>query len=133
MSVPAYRRSLPQRYALMGLKCSTCNAIVFPPKAYCPHCRSSGAVSPVRLKPEGEVYSFAEISAAGSPPEFAHLARTRDSYVVALIRLDEGPRIMAQVVTSGKQVQIGSRVHGVFKQVYTEEGIVRYGLKFQVV
>lgn len=131
VSVPAYKRSIPQRYALWGLKCQECGGILFPPKAYCPYCGARGEFVPFKLRPEGEVYSFTEISAAGAPPEFSDLARTRASFTVALVRLDDGPMITAQLTSMSGEIHIGTRVRGVFKRIYVEEGVIRYGLKFE--
>ncbi|MGE5485155.1 MAG: Zn-ribbon domain-containing OB-fold protein [Ignavibacteriales bacterium] len=131
VSVPSYRRSLPQRYMLQALKCGKCGRVIFPPKGCCPECGQRAGFVPFRLRPEGEVFSFTELSAAGAPPEFGDLARTRKGYVVGIVKLDDGPSIMAQLSAATGPVEIGRRVRGVFKRIYAEEGIVRYGMKFE--
>ena len=99
----------------------------------CRECGESSDLIPLQLRPEGEIYSFTEIVAAAAPPEFTDLSRSRQAYTVALVRLDDGPKIAAQIVPSAKPVTIGARVRAVFKRIYVEEDVVRYGLKFEVV
>ena len=38
MEVPRHWRLNKQRYAMVGETCTECAALVFPPRAVCPHC-----------------------------------------------------------------------------------------------
>jgi hypothetical protein len=53
-------------------------------------------------------------------------------YVIAIVKLDEGPRMTAQIVCRPDEVKIGMRVKGVFRRIVTdgESGIIHYGTKF---
>jgi len=53
---------------------------------------------------------------------------------VAIVELEEGPRIIAQLDNPlNKQLAIGMPVQFVFRQIYEEEGVIRYGFKFRVI
>lgn len=82
----------------------------------------------VAFSGRGEVYSYSTVY---HPPRgFEEFA----PYTVALIRLEEGPMITAQLtdVDSG-QVEIGMPVEMVTRRVQSsgEEGTILYGYKFR--
>lgn len=75
----------------------------------------------------GEVYSFTTLL---EPPEgFEEQA----PYTLALIKLDEGPLITAQLTDLDSPVQIGDRVEMVTRKLTTEgsRGMIVYGYKFR--
>ena len=88
----------------------------------------------VELQPErfafagtGEVYSFTTLT---EPPEgFDDQA----PYTLALIRLDEGPLVTAQLTDLDGPVAIGDRVEMVTRKLTTEgpKGMIVYGYKFR--
>ena len=53
-------------------------------------------------------------------------------YVLAIIELDEGPRLTGQVVCSPEEVRIGMRVRPVFRRIGAdgESGVIYYGTKY---
>jgi uncharacterized OB-fold protein len=53
-------------------------------------------------------------------------------YVLAIVKLDEGPRMTAQIVCRPDEVKIGMRVKSVFRRIAAdgESGIIHYGTKF---
>jgi hypothetical protein len=77
----------------------------------------------------GEVYSFTTLQ---EPPEgFEEQA----PYTLALIKLDEGPLITAQLTDLDGPVAIGDRVEMVTRKLSTEgaKGMIIYGYKFRKV
>ncbi|MGQ9887049.1 MAG: Zn-ribbon domain-containing OB-fold protein [Aggregatilineales bacterium] len=77
----------------------------------------------------GEVYSFTTLQ---EPPEgFEEQA----PYTLALIKLDEGPLITAQLTDLDEPVAIGDRVEMVTRKLSTEgsKGMIIYGYKFRKV
>jgi uncharacterized OB-fold protein len=75
----------------------------------------------------GEVYSFTTVQ---DPPEsFAEQA----PYTLALVKLDEGPMITAQLTDLDGPVEIGDRVEMVTRKLTTEgpKGMIVYGYKFR--
>lgn len=131
VSVPMYWRTIPQRYRLVGHKCKACGAITFPPKGVCKSCLTSSDFVEIQLQGSGRVHTFTLIGAGGAPPEFAEQEKAGGSYPVAIVELDEGPRVIGQMAdVSPKDVTIGMRVRAELRRIYSEEGVIRYGFKF---
>lgn len=84
--------------------CSGCDEYVFYPRLMCGRCNAPE----LEWRPvsgQGTVYTFAVVHRAPSP-EF----RTDVPYVVGLIDLDEGVRMMTAILGEPEEVSIGSRV-----------------------
>lgn len=116
-----------QRYRLEGEACPHCGQAIFPPRDICPGCHQP-AKEPYQLSGRGEVYSFSTLQSA--PAEFEDYA----PYTVALVRLEEGPMVTAQltdVLPDG--VEIGMKVEMVTRKLRTQgdEGTIIYGYKFR--
>ena len=82
-----------------------------------------------RLSGQGEVYSFTTVQ---DPPEsFVE----QGPYILALIKLDDGPIITAQLTDLDGPVEIGDRVEMVTRKLTTEgkSGMIVYGYKFRKV
>ena len=128
-AIPLTWRRIPERYRLLGVKCETCSSHYFPGRSICPKCRRKGKITDVRFAGKGKIYSFTEISA---PPEGFE---DQIPYILAIIELDEGAKLTAQIVDAHKDdVKIGSRVEQVFRVIQREdpEGLVHYGFKFRL-
>jgi uncharacterized OB-fold protein len=96
---------------LLLQRCAACGALRFYPRARCPSCWSD-AVEWTEASGRGRVASFTVIH---RPPAPAFASRV--PYVVALIDLDEGPRMMANVVGDGaRDVRIDERVRVTFEE-----------------
>jgi len=130
MEVPRHWRLKKQRYALVGEICPHCEAKIFPPRDVCPEC-SGEAKTPYVFSGKGEIYSFTRMSTV--PAGFEEQA----PYTVALIRLDEGPIVTAQLTDLGEgDVQIGMPVEMVTRKLRSdgdERGMLVYGYKFRPV
>lgn len=126
MGVPRYWRKQKNRYRLIGTKCNTCGTHYFPPRELCPKCRRDGEIVEQQFKGTGKIVTFTIIRTASK--EYDHLT----PYIVAIIELDEGTRITAQVVCDINKPYIGMPVKSVFRKI-TEEGLsgmLVYGTKF---
>lgn len=76
---------------------------------------------------QGTVYSFTTVQ---EPPEgFEEQA----PYVLALVKLDEGPMLTAQITDFDGEIAIGDRVEMVTRKLTTEgpRGVIIYGYKFR--
>ncbi len=128
-SIPLTWRRIPERYRLLGVRCDTCNTSYFPKRTICPHCRRKGKLNEVKFAGKGKIYSFTEVSA---PPEGFE---DQIPYVLAIIELDEGAKLTAQIVDAHKEdVKIGSKVEMVFRVIQKDdpEGLIHYGFKFKL-
>ncbi len=127
MGVPRFWREIPYRYQMIGTRCTKCNGAFFPPRIICPTCRGSGKIEEVKFSGKGQVFTYTVVRV---PPEGYE---RQAPYVVAIIRLDEGPRITSQVVDcEPEEVGIGTRVRAVFRRISEEgpAGAIYYGYKF---
>ena len=76
---------------------------------------------------QGEIYSYTILQ---DPPEaFADQA----PYILALVKLDEGPKVTAQLTDIDGEVAIGDRVEMVTRRLTSEgrQGMIIYGYKFR--
>lgn len=128
MEVPRHWRLKKQRYALVGEVCPHCNAKIFPPRDVCPECGGEAKTS-YAFSGRGEVYSFTTIY---TPPRGFE---ENVPYTVALVKLEEGPIITAQLTdVDSDQVEIGMPVEMVtrrLRQDNDERGVIIYGYKFR--
>jgi uncharacterized OB-fold protein len=88
--------------------CDDCSGIVFYPRKHCTHCLSSN-LSWRTSGGQGTVYTYSVVH-QNYHPAF----RERVPYVIAWIDLDEGVRILSNVVglaDPARDLAIGQRVH----------------------
>ena len=81
-----------KRRELTYQTCDRCDAVIFYPRRHCPECGSRDTTWRVS-KGEGTVYSFSVIMQSRHPA-FADLG----PYAVAYVDLDEGFRVMSNIV-----------------------------------
>ncbi|MBI9050128.1 MAG: Zn-ribbon domain-containing OB-fold protein [Anaerolineaceae bacterium] len=130
MEVPRHWRLKKQRYGLVGEVCPHCDGKIFPPRDVCPHCGGE-AKTPFAFSGKGEVFSYTIMQDA--PTGFENGL----PYTVALVKLEEGPVVTAQLTDVGAdQVRIGMPVEMVTRRLRTDDGnkgIIVYGYKFRPV
>jgi uncharacterized OB-fold protein len=127
MGLPTHWRLKDQRYQLTGEVCLKCGAKLFPPRDVCPECNKP-AYEPFTFSGRGEVYSYSTVYQA---PDGYH---EYVPYTVALVRLEEGPLVTAQLTdVDSDQVEIGMPVEMVTRKMreYGEDGVIVYGYKFR--
>jgi hypothetical protein len=130
MEIPRHWRLKQQRYGLVGEICPHCETKIFPPRDICPACGGE-AKTTYAFSGRGEVYSFTTVYEA--PIGFDETA----PYTVALVRLEEGPMVTAQLTDLGEsKPEIGMPVEMVtrkLRQDGDERGMLVYGYKFRPV
>ena len=127
MEVSRHWRLNQQRYALIGEECENCGVKLFPPRDVCLECKAP-AYELYTFSGLGEVFSYTTIYDA--PAGFEH----NTPYTLALVKLDEGPIITAQLTDMDREdVNIGMRVEMVTRKLRTDgdEGMIIYGYKFR--
>jgi uncharacterized OB-fold protein len=107
-SLPYWNAAREQRLVIR--KCQACSQLHFMPRHLCPYCWSD-QLEWVDAEGSGRVHSFT-IMRRASDPAFAHLV----PYALVLVDLDEGPRMMANLVgADALDVGIGDRVQVTFE------------------
>lgn len=122
-------RESDHRYRLVAHQCGNCDRVYFPPRDICPVCHrdSIGKMKEMELSGNGTIYSFTVVHDV--PPAF----KRQRPYILALIKLDEGPMVTGQIVDSlPEEVQMDMRVHSAFRKIREDgpSGIIQYGYKF---
>ncbi len=102
-------------------KCGSCGKLRFPPAKICDECMS-GETTWVRVSGRGTVWSMCELPRLyfkGFEPEMP--------YTVALVRLDEGPRMHSNLVgIACDRIKIGMRVEAVFEPATDTVTLVKF-------
>lgn len=128
MEISRHWRLKKQRYGLVGEECPHCSYKIFPPRDVCPNCGEE-AKEPYLFSGKGSVFSYTVMQEG--PTGFD----TTAPYTVALIQLEEGPIITAQLTDLGDEpVKIGMPVEMVTRKIRNdgdEHGIIVYGYKFR--
>lgn len=127
MEIPRHWRLKSQRYALVGEACPHCQIKIFPPRDICPDCGQEARES-FQFSGRGEVYSYTTVYEA--PAGFEENA----PYTVALVKLEEGPMLTAQLTDLGeRKTSIGMPVEMVTRKLRSDgdRGVLVYGYKFR--
>jgi uncharacterized OB-fold protein len=111
-----------KQHRLVIQRCSDCARAIFYPRSVCPHCMSD-RIAWIDASGRGTIYSYTVVHRA--PPQFTDSA----PYVVALIDLAEGVRLMSNIVDcSPTAVRIGAAVEVTFDDVTPEITLPKFRL-----
>lgn len=116
-----------RRYRLLGSRCKVCGATSIGPRILCPSCGSDN-IETISLPRSGKVYSYTIVNVPPAERENA------GSYVIAIIELDDGTRLTAEIVDCDpSEVYVGMPVELTFRKIGEEskEGVIYYGYKFR--
>ncbi len=104
-----------KRHELMIQRCKTCSKYVFYPRTMCPFCLST-KLEWVKASGKGIVYSYTVV-AQNAAPGF----REECPYIYAIVELDEGSRMVTNIVDCPiEDCKIGMPVTVVFDDVTPE-------------
>ena len=129
MSVPRFWRELDSRYNLVGSYCKITKTYHYPKLSFNPDAGrdSIGNMVDYQFNGTGTVVSSTVVHQAQSGYEMF------GPYCMAIIELEEGPRLTSQVVDCDTDiVKPGMKVKSVFRKLGedSESGILHYGTKF---
>jgi len=127
MQLPRYHRLRHSFYRLEGTRCDPCDRNYFPPRRVCPSCHAED-LEANEFQGSGTLYSYSRMSQ--SPRGFANLG----PYTVGMVRLHEGPLIMAQLTDiDGVDLEIDMPLEMVTRKLRdsSEHGYIVYGYKFR--
>jgi len=119
-SKPFWDATAEGRFLLQ--RCTDCDTVIWWPRALCPNC-SSFDLEWFDAKGEGKVYSYTTV----------HQSQGRwngvTPYVLAYVELDEGPRVMTNIVDSDPaDVKVDSRVRVVWDDTGEGNALPRFTL-----
>ena len=110
-----------RRHELVLQRCSGCEAHVFYPRYNCPHCGSQD-LEWVTAPGRGTVYSYT-VARRPTHPAFAD----RVPYVIAIVELEEGPRMTTNIVDCDPDsVHIDMPVAVTFEDISDEISLVMF-------
>ena len=127
MQLPRYHRLRQSFYRLEGSRCANCERAFFPPRKLCRDCCSTN-LETYLFAGSGTLYSYSQMTQ--SPRGFSNVG----PYAVGMVRLDEGPLIMAQLTdVEGVELRIGMPVEMVTRKIQenSANGYIVYGYKFR--
>lgn len=105
---------------LLLKRCDDCATVIWYPKSLCPSCHGT-ATSWFEAAGTGVVYSYT-VTRRGEGPY-----REAAPYALAYVELDEGPRVMTNIVDADLDgVHIGQRVRVVFDDTGEGNALVRF-------
>jgi hydroxymethylglutaryl-CoA synthase len=115
-------RGAEEMLGLLGGRCVDCGTISTPPSIH-PHCVACGGpkLEPVALARHGTVHTYV-INYTMPAPFVAPLP-------LAVLDMDDGARLMLQVIGDGADVSIGREVRLVLRRYAYERGVPVYGFK----
>ena len=103
---PFWEATKEQRFLIQ--RCDACDSAIFYPREVCPQCLSSDSLSWRESSGNGTIYAASVQEKPANP-----MMADRVPYVVALVELDDGIRLMSNVIncepydaTVGKPVQL---------------------------
>lgn len=129
MHLAKHWRQKPAYYRLEGLRHRTTGEIRFPPRPVQLD-ENPDEWEPFLLSGQGEIFSFSVVRQA--PTGFDYAA----PYPVALVQLDEGPLVSAQLTDCTEaELAIGQRVEMVTRHLKDmgKDGLLVYAYKFRPV
>jgi len=106
---------------LRAQRCDACGRLRWPPSVLCPHCLAEGGRW-IALSGRGTVWSFIVVHRPQHPAFFDVVP-----YNVAIVELDEGIRLHANVVgCANEDLRVGLPVEVVFERVNDEVTLPRF-------
>jgi uncharacterized OB-fold protein len=108
-----------RRHELKLQKCGGCGAFIYYPRPRCPHCLSEN-LEWRNVSGRGKLYSYTVVRRASSR------AFADGPYVLAIVELDEGPRMTTNLMAEPEKIKIGMPVTVAFDDVTPEHTLVKF-------
>ncbi|HEY6394915.1 MAG TPA: Zn-ribbon domain-containing OB-fold protein [Candidatus Binataceae bacterium] len=108
-----------KRHELKLQRCGSCSAYIYYPRDRCPNCMSD-KLSWEKVSGRGKVYSYTVVRRASSR------AFADAPYVLAIVELNEGVRMTANIAAAPEQVRVDMPVEVFFDDVTPEQTLVKF-------
>jgi hypothetical protein len=106
---------------LLLRRCDDCGVAIWYPRFFCPVCGSFNT-SWSEASGRGTVYTFTVVHRSGVPGY-----RDALPYVIAYVELEEGPRVLTNIVEcEPEKVEVGMAVHVVFHDTGNGSALYRF-------
>ena len=118
-SVTALWRENDQNIRLYGSRCTSCNAIQYPPQRVCTYCQAKDQTEPIRMSDrKGKVFTYS----------LDYLAGTTDMpLVIAVVNFDGGGRMLSMMTDRElDEIQVDMPVEMSFRKLRVVNGIHNY-------
>jgi uncharacterized OB-fold protein len=112
-----------KQHELWFRKCNSCSGVYFYPRDICPSCFSRNTTW-TRSSGKGSIFTFAIVHRA-SIPAF----RDDSPYVVAIVELEEGPKMPTNIVNiepDPTKVRVGMPVEVLFEDISDEISLPKF-------
>jgi uncharacterized OB-fold protein len=110
-----------RRHELVMPRCKTCAHLFFYPRSECPHCFSTN-LEWVQVSGRGRLHSYTIVQQPANPA-----FRDDVPYVYAVVQLEEGPRIVSNVVQCDPDtLRVDMPLEAVFDDVTPEWTLVKF-------
>jgi uncharacterized protein len=101
-------------------RCDACDTVIWYPRLFCPHCHGN-EITWIEASGRGTVYSYTVVRK--SMGEWKDVV----PYVLAYVELDEGPRVLTNVVGCDPDaVEVGQPVEVTFDRSSEGRGVPRF-------
>jgi uncharacterized protein len=101
-------------------KCGKCSAQQYPAESFCYACGAQD-LSWVKVAGEGTVYSFIVVH-----QQYHKAFKEFLPYTVAIVQMDEGPRMLSAMLGLQRPIGIGDRVKPCIRRVDKERAFLTY-------
>ena len=110
-----------RRHELVMPRCKTCDYLFFYPRSECPHCFSTN-LEWVKVSGRGRLHSYTIVQQPANPA-----FRDDVPYVYAVVQLEEGPRIVSNIVQCNPDtLRVDMPLETVFDDVTPEWTLVKF-------
>ena len=108
------------QHKVMIQQCVSCSTYLPPAQVVCDHC-GSNTLSWVDVSGHGKIYSYVVYHRSFHPA-----FNQQVPYTVALIELNEGPRLQAQFIGDGESCYVGMPVEPTYKIINDKHTLLCY-------
>ena len=107
---------------LAGARCTRCAEGFFPPRRVCPRCHDAASIVAGPLATRGRVFALTHVTRPADP--------YTAPYLLALVDLDDGVRVLTQLAAAADTVRLGDEVTLVVEPLFELEGQRVWGYRF---
>lgn len=118
VSAPFWEAARDNRLRLQ--RCDQCAYVRWPPSPLCPECLADGGTW-TEVSRRGAIWSYCVYDHC-----YDEAFRDAVPYVVALVELEDGPRLITNILAPPESVEVGLTVEAVFVATDGDAALVRF-------